>query len=407
MGREDEVRAVGGFVADAMGGAVGVVADMHRAISVRVDTMLPPTARPISAAQKSMAQAVYGGVAGAYRATATAGAHAVARKGSPDSVAPSQSRVGRVALPAMNGLWGDTLASRRPELSIPMAVRNRGSDVGLTREALTASFPQATGSLVLFLHGLGESDESWGRTGRGPAGTNGSYGDRLRSDLDCTPVFVRYNSGLRVSDNGRTLDQLLSQLTAAWPVPVREVSLVGHSMGGLVTRSACHVGEREEAGWVRLVRSVITLGTPHLGAPLEKITHVSDWLLSRLPETEPLARVLRVRSRGIRDLRFGSIVEADWAGHDPDEFLRDRCTEVPFLDHATYYFVAASLTSDPQHPAGRLIGDGLVRYPSAAGVSRNRRIPFELHNGAHLGGVGHLSLLNHPDVYERLRTWLS
>jgi pimeloyl-ACP methyl ester carboxylesterase len=245
---------------------------------------------------------------------------------------------------------------------------------------------------VVFLHGLSLSEESWWRVagGRRPAR---SYGDRLGRDLGLTPVYVRYNTGLRISDNGRALSRLLDELTASWPVPVRSIALVGHSMGGLLARSACHCGNIDGAAWVPAVGTVVTLGTPHLGAPLEKGVHVTDWLLSRLPETAPLARPLQARSAGVRDLRLGSVAEED--------------AEVPFLDHATYYFVAAVVSRDPEHPAGRLLGDGLVRYPSASGQGRTRRVPFEIGNGARLCGVGHLALVNHPAVYRRLRAWLA
>jgi hypothetical protein len=125
-----------------------------------------------------------------------------------------------------------------------------------------------------------------------------------------------------------------------------------------------------------------------------------------LPETRPFGDVLNARSAGIKDLRFGSCVEEDWCDCDPDEFLRDRCCEVPFLDCATYCFVGATLTRDPDSPLGRIVGDLLVQYPSASGQGRRRRIPFELENGRHLGGAHHLALLNHPAVYEQLREWL-
>jgi hypothetical protein len=142
------------------------------------------------------------------------------------------------------------------------------------------------------------------------------------------------------------------------------------------------------------VRTLVTLGTPHLGAPLAKGVHVADRLLSHLPETAPLARPLKLRSRGVRDLRDGRITEGGgWV-------------EVPFLAHARHYFVAGSLTRDPNHPAGRVLGDGLVREPSASGQGRRRRIPLGSGTGVHLGGIGHLALLNHDEVYRHLRTWL-
>jgi len=229
----------------------------------------------------------------------------------------------------------------------------------------------------------------------------------LMRDHDLMPVLVRYNSGRHVSDNGRDLALLLQGLTAVWPVPVQSVSLVGHSMGGLVARSAAHLGHEAGADWVVALRAVVSLGTPHLGAPLEKAVHVADRALRLLPETEPFSRPLAARSAGIKDLRYGALVEEDWAGYDPDEFLRNRCTQVPLLDHVAYYWLAASLTRDPEHPVGRLVGDGLVLGPSASGTGPGRAVGFAPGSGVQLGGVSHLDLVNHPEVYERLSVWLS
>ncbi len=130
-------------------------------------------------------------------------------------------------------------------------------------------------------------------------------------------------------------------------------------------------------------------------------------MLARVPETQGLARLINLRSRGVKDLRFGSCAEADWAGVDPDEFLRDRCTEVPFLPEATYCFVAATVTATPGSVVGRLIGDVLVLEPSAAVRGRRRRIPFAAETGRHLGGMHHLQLLNSARVYPLLRDWLT
>ena len=188
---------------------------------------------------------------------------------------------------------------------------------------------------------------------------------------------------------------------------VEQIALIGHSMGGLVARSACHQGALEEAPWTRLVRHVISLGTPHMGAPLEQGTHYLSAALSSLPETRPFGAVLRRRSAGIRDLRQGSLVDADWRGLDPDALRAVACEEVPLLEGATHCFVAATVTRSEAHPVGRLLGDWLVLVPSASGRSRRRRIPFELEHGMHVGGTNHLALLNHPQVYERLRGWLS
>ena len=178
-------------------------------------------------------------------------------------------------------------------------------------------------------------------------------------------------------------------------------------MGGLVARSACHYGDVEGRRWTAAVRHVFCLGTPHLGADLEKGVNVLGWALGRLPETRPWGDVLNARSAGIKDLRFGACVEEDWSGcEDPDEFLRDRCQEVPFLPGAHYFFVGATLR---EGPVGALLGDLLVRLPSSSGRGdgRGRSIPFEVENGRELTGLTHFDLLNHPAVYEQLRAWIT
>jgi pimeloyl-ACP methyl ester carboxylesterase len=199
---------------------------------------------------------------------------------------------------------------------------------------------------------------------------------------------------------------LLDRLVRAWPVQARAIALVGHSMGGLVARSACHYGSLEGQRWTALVRHVISLGTPHLGAPLEQGAHVAAAALSSLPETRMLGSFLRRRSAGIRDLRHGSLVDEDWRGRDPDTLRAAVCREVPLLEGATHCFVSASITRSPGHPLGRLLGDTLVLVPSARGRGRTRRIGFEDEHGHHVGASHHLALLNHPEVYERLRGWL-
>jgi hypothetical protein len=155
-----------------------------------------------------------------------------------------------------------------------------------------------------------------------------------------------------------------------------------------------------------LARHVIFLGSPHLGAPLEKAANVAAWLLRRTDVTRPFADALDARSVGIKDLRFGSLLDEDWQSVDLDALLVDRTGEVPFLEGANHYFVAATVTRDPRHPLGVAVGDLLVREPSASGRGRVRHTQFPLENGRHFGPMNHFDLLNHPDVYDQMRRWL-
>lgn len=196
---------------------------------------------------------------------------------------------------------------------------------------------------------------------------------------------------------------MLDRLRELWPVPIDEFVLVGHSMGGLVARSGCHYGQQQQHRWTELVSHVVCLGSPHLGADVEQGINAASWALARLRETRGVSRFLNKRSAGIKDLRYGACVEEDWRDHDLDEFLRDRCTDVPFLAAAAYHFVA---TTAAPAAVGLLVGDHLVRPHSASGTGRYRRIPFEPQHGLTLAGMHHFDLLNHPHVYAKLHEWV-
>jgi pimeloyl-ACP methyl ester carboxylesterase len=313
---------------------------------------------------------------------------------------------GSVTLGALNGLYGNHIEQRGNRLALEMEIRRHGEALPVTPAGLAQAFTDASSRVVVFVHGLCETDESWRHPPLGgDRPQRPTCGDRLRDELGFTPVYLRYNTGLRISENGRRLAQTLDDLVAGWPCGFEELVLVGHSMGGLVVRSACHYAEQDERRWTDAVRHVFCLGSPHLGADLEKGANVLAWAFGRLPETRALGSFLNARSVGIKDLRFGSCVEQDWLDCDPDEFLRDRCQEVPFLAHANYYFIAAALT---EGPVGSLIGDLLVRIASASGRGggTGRRIPFEVDNGLELTGLTHFDLLNHPAVYDQLRNWI-
>jgi pimeloyl-ACP methyl ester carboxylesterase len=407
MASSEELRATGALTGDLLAEAVIAVHDVHRAVGGRVFGVLGATSAPVRVVHDAIADTAYGAVRATHaalpRLSGMVAAGARTRGG--DSVTTSPA--GRLALGVLNGLWGDRVAQRYPALALPFGLRAEGSDVARGPEALARAYPHPTNSLVLFVHGLCESEESWSLAAERRYGDRSvTYGSLLRDDLGFTPLYLRYNTGLHISDNARALADLLEELSDAWPVPIDEIVLVGHSMGGLVVRGACQVGAQDGHSWVRSVRHVFCLGTPHLGAPLERITNAVASVLGSVPETRPAARFLNARSAGVKDLRYGACVDADWHGHDPDEFLRDRCTEVPFLDHAAYYFVAATLVHDPRHPAAQL-GDLLVQLPSASGEGPRRRVPFAVENGAHLGGLHHFDLLNHPDVYALLKRWIT
>jgi pimeloyl-ACP methyl ester carboxylesterase len=383
---------------DELARATGGIGSIQRAVSGRVFRLVGPGAMLVRPLHEGITRGVYRGLGAGTRAVGVAAGRAAARRqGLPLSSTPYGSAV----IAAIAGLRGDALEEEGSPLAQPMAVRVAGEPVALDPEAIASAFPAATRRIVVFVHGLMTTEFSWALGGRE------RFGDRLARDIGCTPVHVRYNSGRHISENGRSLSELIEQLLAAWPVEVDEIALVGHSMGGLVARSACCHAAEADADWARLVKQSVSLGTPHMGAPLEQAVHVLSAGLARLPETRPFANFLRRRSGGIRDLRRGSLVDEDWRDCDPDALRGAACAEIPLLEGATHCFVSATVTRSDRHPVGRLIGDTLVLKPSASGRSRTRRIPFEDEYGMHLGKASHFALLYHPAVYEKLRGWLS
>jgi pimeloyl-ACP methyl ester carboxylesterase len=349
---------------------LGTVRDVHRAVSSRVFGMTGPAATPVRVVHDGISSGVYGLLGAGLRATGAAlrSAHRRGRGGRP----LEQTRAGRRTAAIVNGLVGGVLDEQRHPMAIRMAPRVDGRDV----TDVAAAYPDASGDVVVFLHGLVEDDESW-HWGAEP-GTP-TYAERLHADTGWTAVTVRYNTGLPVARNGELLSDLVTGLLRDWPTPVRNLALVGHSMGGLVALAACQHGAEDgrPPPWTSLVRHVVCLGTPHLGAPLEQLVYWGARALSAFPESSPFAAILNTRSAGILD-------------------LRQAVLECRPLDGASYHCVSASLSG----PLGLLVGDLLVRRASATG-----RIPGA--TSQHLPDSHHFHLLNHPEVYADLRRRLT
>jgi dienelactone hydrolase len=371
-------------VADEL--VVRTVRDTHDACADRVHRVLRGGTRGASrgpeVVHRGIASGVYAGLGAGFRVL-SAGLGALADL----EVGPAleETGPGRAVNAAVNGIIGDRLARERPRLAVPLAVRRHGRDVPLSADALRAAFPGARPRVAVLLHGLSESESSFDRH-RDEVGA--TYADTL-ADLGWTPVLLRANTGLSLRENGVALAGLLRDLTEAWPVEVDRLALVGHSMGGLIIRAACAVRGDAARPWEGLVTDVVTLGTPHLGAPLASGVGAGARALTRLPETAAFARILDQRSVGVLDL-----VE----GLDDD---------VPPLPHARYHLVSATLTRSPYHPVSRMLGDLLVRQPSAYGRSRRHPGLFPGADELHLPRAGHFDLLNHPEVHVALRDWLA
>ncbi len=302
---------------------------------------------------------------------------------------------------AINGVVGDHLENSENPLAQQMMFRHQGRELQVSPDALKASIPDAQGHVLVAIHGLCMNDLQWSRDGY-------SHVDVVAQQLKATPVYLRYNSGRHISQNGREFAIALELLIANWPVKVTSITLLTHSMGGLVARSAFHYGMQKEYGWLRKLKNVVFLGTPHHGAPLERGGNLFQRAVGVIPFAAPLARLGMLRSAGVTDLRYGALVDEDWNRRGRfDDAPDDR--EVLSLPAGVHYFAAAATLGKALGDAkDTVLGDGLVPVDSALGQhpESQRCLYFSPSQKALFFQHSHWDLLYRPEVGQQVLEWL-
>jgi pimeloyl-ACP methyl ester carboxylesterase len=370
---------------DATAGVAAIVEKMHRTIQV-----LPlPVGRAEAGATRGITGFVYRSVQGSVR---------LIGRGIDLGLAPvvallpegESSPVRDAFVSAVNGVYGDYLVRTGNPLAIGMELRHRGRPVDL---ADLSDIPGnddgvARDRLLVMVHGLCLNERHWTREGH-------DHGAALADELGYAPLYLRYNTGRHIGHNGRDFAAMLETLVSNWPRPVEELVILGHSMGGLVARSACHYGRAAGHAWLERLRKLVFLGTPHHGSPLERGGHRLDYVLEVSPYSAPFTRIGRTRSAGITDLRHGSITTGT---HEV----------VPLPADVKCYAAAATLAARRSLLAERLVGDGLVPLDSALGrhAKRERTLAIPKDRQWVGYGMGHLELLHRAEVHSQLREWL-
>ena len=367
----DDLRGAGRLAIEATRGVTGLVEAMHVTIASGPALLGSPLAGPA----KLATGLVYGAIRGV-TGMVGAGIDGALAQLAPLLGASVPGPEREILVAVLNGVLGDYLAAQGNPLALPMHLRPAAP---------------AGGKLAVLVHGLCMAERQWTRGDH-------DHGAALARDLGYTPVYASYNSGLHISTNGHALAAALDALVATWPVPIEDIVVVGHSMGGLVARSAIAVASRP--GWRAKLRVLVTLGAPHHGAPLERGGHWIDLLLGVSRYSAPFGRLARVRSAGITDLRFGDVRDADWEGRDRFALGAARHRQVLALpaDVACYALAGTLGVTD---------SDGMVPVASALGRDANPALAlgFPIDHLAIVAGTSHLDLLAEA-VYPTLRDWL-
>ena len=392
----DDLRGLGRLAIDGVTGITDLAEAMHAAV-----THLPAAiGKPAPATTDGLTGFVYRSVRGVTRLVGS-GIDASLSKLAPVLGNGSLSPQREAVLAAANGVLGDHLEATGNPLAIRMQLRRDGKALPLTRKPLAARLPKAGGKLLVLVHGLCMNDLQWKYAGH-------DHGEALARDLDYTPVYLHYNSGRHVSTNGHEFAELLEKLIKAWPVPLEEITLLCHSMGGLVARSALDDAFGNELTWSKLPIRIVFLGTPHHGAPLERAGSWADLLIGISPYSAPFVRLGKVRSAGIQDLRHGNVRDSDWQDRDGDGRADGR-TPLPLPKQVAAYAIA--VTTQEQREDGdnsKLRGDGLVPIASALGEHTDPAFDLRIPKSRRWVGYGinHLELLGSDEVYARIEGWL-
>ena len=389
-----DLHALGRLGFDSVAGITTLVEEMHRNIA-RVS---PPLGAAPQGRAPGLSGLVYSAVRGVTRGIGSAWnlAHIALPK---PKARLDPRREAWVA--ALNGVWGEHLAATGNPLAIAMAFRDGGEPVVLEREALSARYGDGRRKLLLVLHGLCMNDLNWHHHGH-------DHGRMLAAEHGYTPLYLHYNTGRHISENGRELAAVLDRLVEAWPGPIDEIALLCHSMGGLVARSACHYADATGLPWRRQLKRIVFLGTPHHGAPLERAGNWFDNAIELSPYLAPFARLGKSRSAGIKDLRHGNVLDEDWsAAHGGSH--HDHRRELPLPAGVRCHAVAASRQHAPAGEPKRLRSDGLVPVASALGNHPKpaRELGFAAADTHLEFDCNHFDLLSNEAVGRRLREWFA
>lgn len=387
----DDLRGASKLAIDATKGITSLVKAMHQTIGSSPETLGKPLETPTRVAT----ELVYNGI------RAVTGLVGLGIDGALGQLAtllgestPGTER--EVVLAVLNGVLGDYLEETKNPLAIKMRFYKHDAHGARSKKKPNATI-QAT-KLLILVHGSCMNDELWSHNGH-------DHGTALARDLGYTPVYLHYNSGLHVSTNGAALALLIEDTVASSPTPIDEIAIIAHSMGGLVARSACHNAEKQALGWRTKLRSIVFLGTPHHGSPLERAGNWVDTLLGISRYSAPLARLGKIRSAGVTDLRYGNVLDEHWQGRDRFEMAVDVRTPLPLPKSVTCFAIAGSVTDGA---LGELRGDGLVPVKSALGQHAVAELSLAIPeaNRFTAKGVWHSELLSNADVYKTMYSWL-
>ena len=296
---------------------------------------------------------------------------------------------------ALNGIFGDFFLKQHNPMALPMVLYDH---YGSLQQG------ELTGRIVILTHGLCMNHLSWSNS------RYGGIGERLLAQRDNnTMLYLNYNTGRRISANGRSFANVLEDLVQRNP-RITSIDLIGHSMGGLVSRSALFYGKQNLYQWVHMVENLVCIGSPHHGAALERFGFILQDKLGAFPFISLIGQLINIRSNGILDLRHGSVRDDDWEHNNARiGFADDNRKPAPLPSHINTFLIAGTLEFEKlRNKALSVIGDYLVSVESALGEHQNPHFQLKLPetHKAVFYGLNHFEIQYHSSVAEQITRWL-
>ncbi|MBF0451919.1 MAG: alpha/beta hydrolase [Candidatus Magnetomorum sp.] len=396
MIKPSDIKGLSQLATDSVSGITNIVANMHKTIDRTPGLFGATTLGPIGAITDIVYQSIH-----AVNNVVRNGIETIVEQIEPlfeDKITSLPER--EAILAAINGVLGDYLVEQKNPLALPMTLKYKGKPLNLETLDINTQIPEFSGKLIVLVHGLCMNDNQW-------LYNNHDHGQNLANDLKYTPLYLHYNTGLHISINGRSFSDMLEKLLTQ--IRVKKFVILTHSMGGLITRSAYHYGVSSGYKWPSLLKKQIFLGTPHHGAPLEQGGNWINTLLDFIPHTAPFASLPKIRSAGITDLRYGSLLDEDWQSNDRFDNIPDNRHPIPLPQKVKNYAIAANISLDQESLKNDIIGDGLVPIDSALGKHPKPEYCLSFpESNCWIGyGLNHLDLLCHASVYDKIKQWCS
>ena len=309
-------------------------------------------------------------------------------------------------VPILNGLHGHTMSEKGHKALINMSFRYQSRDISIEKLKEFYDFSKYNGTVIIFIHGLMNDESIWKSK---PGNRKKWLGSAIEDEMKANALYVRYNTGRHISENGRQLSSLLQHFIEVHQ-SINQLNIVCHSMGGLVSRSACYYSGIHNQSWTGILKKVFLIGVPNEGSYLARVAYMTQYFFRKIDpsENDSVAKFFDVRSNGIKDLSFGYLVDEDWQNSKDGNVKNIQQTKVYPLPHVYYYLIAASVTEENEkNRIFTFFGDGLVEKKSALSdlFITNSMISGKV-NMKLFPRLNHLTLLESKEVFNYIKVGL-